>query len=54
MKKSKTRSKMEKRIALEWFSASGGSEVPALGPEIPVGGSSVLRPEVPAKREIAK
>ena len=45
VKRTKTRLKMEKRIALEWFSASAGPEVPALGAEIPVA-------EVSAKREI--
>ena len=38
MKRSKTRSKMEKRISLEWFSACGGPEVPALWAEKPAFG----------------
>ena len=45
------RSKMEKRVSLEWFSAFGGPEVPALWVEVSAGGNSGLRPEVPAKRE---
>ena len=42
VKRSKTRSKTEKRITLEWFSALSGPEVSALGPEVPVG-AAVLK-----------
>ena len=51
MKRAKKRSKTEKRVSLEWFSAFGGPEVPALWAEVPAGINSGPRPEVPTKRE---